>query len=267
MQPEFRRAMWAYVYPDNNALADLVQQAKGLHCDCIIAKCGNGATYFDYANRTHVEWRRVVYAVKANGLKLGAEAYQYGYRPEAEGGVLARACADGADFAVCNAEKEFEQQDASVAVRLVEAYRAYCGKPFHLCVDTRKGRCDLPYQRGFRVAGIDGHMPMVYPDAFYPNRQHGWIQNAFDNAMYPASYYDLPTYPVIQAYGHMDYQDTMAQLVLAQRWKATGVGIYAAHDINVRAWWGIKDAPVFREVPTPNTYTRDEILEKIAEVF
>jgi len=275
---EFERALWAYIYPTNENLRELVYIARFLRCDAIIAKCGNGATFYNYQSSQHVPWQSVVYAVKANGFKLGAEIYAYGRKPEAEGQVLARACREGADFAVVNAEVEWEGttytagrvQSYENAIRLVRAFRD--AKPagrIYACVDTRGSRPEQPYQKGFVRAGIDGWMPMVYPEAFYPDHSFGFIQRTFDECF--KTLHSAPYYPVIQMYGGMDYQDTLAQIILCWRYACEGVGLYVAHNSTARGRYGVSDAPpsdVYEgKTPSAVTYTRDEILAIVERAF
>jgi len=276
---EFKRALWAYVYPSHDDLHQLVNLAKGLHCDCIIAKCGNGATFYDYWSSRHPPWKDVAYAVKANGLKLGAEIYAYGYKPEEEGAVLARALHEGADFAVVNAEVEWEHHGQGgffLAQRLADAFYDDAidipepGPKLYLCSDTRGSRWTMPYMEGFRNQGIAGYMRMVYPQAFYPNRHRGYIQQTFDACFQGKFQTALPEYPVIQAYDGMDYQDMLGQIVLAWRWGCEGVGIYVSHDINGNAYWGIRDAPTrgqYIGAAGPKTYTKEQIVERVKGAF
>ena len=186
---------------------------------------------------------------RAAGLLVAAEVFSLPRTADQEGRALAAAVrAHGAASAVVNAETPHEDDDGSGVARLVHAFGA--AAPLFACTDFRGDRLTRPYHAQL-AKHVAGWLPMCYPRSFYPDQPFGDLQRAFDDVYWrwnqlgpalPRPGRDAPTMPVIQAYGGLDYEEAAGQLLLGWRWGAAGASVYASHDVNDRAKWGVRDA-------------------------
>lgn len=129
-------------------------------------QCVARARGLDFVVVKHGYWRAFD-AFRAAGLRVGVERYVYPTQPAAEAQMLAEGIRRGAEFAVINAEVEWEAQSADPMRALITDFRREAGGAVEIyaSVDTRGGRTRLPYQL---VLGreITAWMPMIYPGAF-----------------------------------------------------------------------------------------------------
>lgn len=137
------------------------------------------------------------------GIPWATERYTYPDQPRREAEYLASDIVRGAQFAVINAEKEWENLPAAPMERLIARFRELQPHAeLYASVDTRGNRTNLPYQR---VLGehIAGWMPMIYPLAFYPHRPEGYVASAFRDCLEGKSFQGKPVLPTIQTYGNI----------------------------------------------------------------
>src|SRR3990170_940305 len=182
------------------------------------------------------------------GLLVAAEVFSIPRTCREEGQLLRRAVLGGGALSVVlNAEPPHEADSGDGVQRFLEAFSG--AAPLFAATDFRGDRLARPYHVELAKA-VAGWMPMVYPHAFYPDRPFGDLQRAFDDVYWqwrelgprlPEPGRSAPLYPVIQAYDRRDYEETVGQVVLAWRWGAAGTSIYASHDVNPRAKWGVRD--------------------------
>ena len=209
------------------------------------------AAYHDPAYRGPVRYRAdfASNALKCRqaGLLVAAEVYSIPRTCREEAQILREAIAEGAASAIVNAEAPHEDDDGSGVRRLIDAFDD--AAPLFACTDFRGDRLRLPYHVELAKV-VTGWMPMIYPYAFYRSDPFGDLQRAFDDVYWrwrdlgprlPQPGRGAPLYPVLQAYDGLDYEETLGQAVLAWRWGAAGTSVYASHDVNERAKWGVRD--------------------------
>lgn len=158
----------------------------------------------------------VVAAFGNAGIPWATERYTYPDQPRSEAEWLAADIANGAQFAVINAEKEWESLPAGPMTQLVNRFRELQPHAeLYASVDTRGNRTHLPYQQVLG-ANIAGWMPMVYPLAFYPHRPAGHVSQSFQDCLDGKSFQGKPVLPTIQTYGNIGagaVQQEMAEIV------------------------------------------------------
>ena len=175
-------------------------------------------------------------AVAASGIDWGVERFAYAHQPEREAKMLADAVDAGASFAVANCEPNdgggWERPEAARAIRtLIDAFRRrHPHVPLWICADLRRGRSlDTPFVREAASRGIDGWMPMVYPQAFGQT-----VTAAFDAAYPGASYLGLPCAPVIQSYDRVGAGMLLEQAYEASRRGAPSLSVYVVETATER---------------------------------
>ncbi len=133
----------------------IIRRAKAINIQGIITKANHWAA-FD--------------AFKAAGIRLGVERYTYPSQPVREARYLADGIDRGAEFAVINAEVEWERAGAgggdAMTILIAEFKRLHPLIEIYASVDTRGSRTQMAYQQ---VLGreIKAWMPMIYPKAFF----------------------------------------------------------------------------------------------------
>lgn len=145
-------------------------------------------------------------AFKAAGVPVAIERYVYPSQPVREAERLSEGIARGAEFAVINAEVEWERAGAAggIAMRLlIDTFKGLQpGVEFYASVDTRAGRTSQPYQQVLGAA-CTGWMPMIYPKAFFfpPFRPESHVPRSFTRSLDDGQdFQGKPVYPTIQTY-------------------------------------------------------------------
>ena len=234
-----KKGLWMWQYQDGGASA-AIEACKEASCDAIIGKCGYQGTYYGNV------YRDLVAQGHAANLQVGAEIYSYPDTVGVDSYVLNQALIAGADFLVIDAEEEWESAPADdMIVLCAEIQRS---KPIYGCTDFRGNRITLPYHIILNRYVV-GWMPMIYPQAFYPDRHAGYIAEAVNDSL--ALYRYLTTIapatkilaPVIQAYGGMNYAEVAQQIALSYEYGAHAFSVYVAHDFNPYARQSVHDAP------------------------
>lgn len=138
------------------------------------------------------------------GIPWATERYVYPYQPTVEAAWLAEDIVRGAQFAVINAEVEWENQPAGPMQQLIDHFQELQPHAeLYASVDTRGNHTDLPYQRVLG-ANIAAWMPMVYPLAFYPQRPMGYVNQSFRDCLDGGkNFQDKLVLPTIQTYGNI----------------------------------------------------------------
>ena len=169
---------------------------------------------------------------KAAGVRVGVERYAYPSQPFREAQMLAAGIARGAEFAVVNAEVEWEQQSAAPMEQLVFEFQRTCpGVELYGCTDTRGGRLSLPYQQVLlRYAA--GMMPMIYPGAFQQTAAAAFAA-ALDRGQ---DFRGVPVLPAIQTYGGVGGAMVDAQLNEVKRRGLPGCQAYTVAHANDAEW-------------------------------
>jgi hypothetical protein len=149
----------------------------------------------------HGYWQ-IFDALREAGVRVAVERYAYPQNATEEGEKLAEGIARGAEFAVINAEVEWEGLGAAEMTTLINRFRERApGVEIYASTDTRGNRTTLPYQQvlGQHVAAW---MPMVYPTAFRPSRPPGSVASAFHDCLDSGQdWQNKPVLPTVQAYG------------------------------------------------------------------
>jgi hypothetical protein len=138
------------------------------------------------------------------GILWATERYTYPYQPTVEAAWLAEDVARGAQFAVINAEKEWESLPAGPMQQLIDRFQELQPHTeLYASVDTRGNRTNLPYQRVLG-ANIAAWLPMIYPLAFYPGKPMGYVASSFRDCLDGGkSFQGKPVLPTIQTYGNI----------------------------------------------------------------
>lgn len=165
------------------------------------------------------------------GLRVAAENYVYPSNPEQEGRNLANAIAGGCEFAVINAEVEWELEGSLSMEELIATFRdIQPDTELYASTDTRGTRTSLPYQQVL-ARHIIGWMPMIYPLAFRPTAPSGFVSAAFGDCLDSGQsgwFSGKPVFPTIQTYnniGSAAVEEELAQV------KARGFRGYQAYTI------------------------------------
>lgn len=190
----------------------------------------------------------------AANLRVGAENYVRPEQPEREGEALANAITQGCEFAVINAEAEWEDRMGGEMRRLIGAFRdQQPDTELYASTDTRGGRIGLPYQR---VLGehITGWMPMIYPLAFRDHRPTGYIQAAFADCLDRGQdFQGKPVLPTLQVYGGIGPNDVRIMLAEVRRRGLKGYQAYTIGHASAAEWKVItNDATFAPPVPVPD---------------
>lgn len=246
------KALWHWTGDIDAAIT----AAKGMGANVFILKAGYQDPIYSTNLKRRADFIANARKVRDAGLLLAAELYNIPGAWLAEADCLKWATDNGASSVVLNMEGPYEAEGSGANVRrLCDRLRSSGVNWIWACTDFRGERLSLPFHRALSEY-VAGWMPMIYPKAFYPDTSFGDLQKAFDSAYH--SWQRLksglampgrtrPVLPAIQAYDGMDWEEMVGQIVLAWRWARNdgqifdGTSIYASHDINPRAWWGVKD--------------------------
>jgi len=189
-------------------------------------------------------------AFKAAGIRIGIERYAYPNQPEAEAQMLAEGINRGAEFAVINAEVEWEQLSARPMEKFIAEFRRLQpNAELYASVDTRGNRTRLPYQT---VLGqhVTAWMPMIYPKAFRPTMPPGAVAAAFRDCLDSGqSFWGKPVLPTIQTYDAIGPLAVREQVAEAERRGLLGVGAYTVGHATQDEWVAFRDSG--QEVPVP----------------
>ncbi len=159
---------------------------------------------------------------KQAGIRVGVDVYAYPQHAIRDADLLVQGIQRGAEFAVVNAEAEWEQPDSGEQMRqLCERFRiSTIGMrevpELYASVDTRGGRMLMPYQQVL-YRYITGWMPMIYPKAFYPHEPVGYVHQAFMDCIEGKDFVGKPVLPTIQTYGGIGVHSIRAQISWAKR--------------------------------------------------
>lgn len=246
------KAVWHWTGDVDKAIAD----AKGMGANTMIFKAGFQDPLYSTNLKYRLDFPSNAQKARAAGLLVAAELYDIPGAWQKEADTLIWALQNGAQSVVLNMEGPYEAEQSGDNVRnLCNRLRTGGADWIWACTDFRGDRLALPFHKALSEY-VSGWFPMIYPKAFYPNDPFGDIQKAFDSTYHSwqrlksglaAPGRSRPVFPAIQAYGGMDWEEMVGQIVLAWRWAlndgqtAHGTSIYASHDINSRAWWGVKD--------------------------
>lgn len=196
-------------------LATCVQRAREARLRGVIVKWG---------------YREARDAFVRAGISWATERYVYPDQPEAEARRLAEDVAAGARFAVINAEVEWEALGPEPMRRLIAEFRRLQpAAELCACVDTRRGRHALPYQRVL-AEHVAAFIPMIYPGAFeQPARE------AFAAALDGVEF-NVPVLPAIQTYGGIGPSTVRAQIDEVRRRGLSGYQAYTIVHATDEEW-------------------------------
>lgn len=145
-------------------------------------------------------------AFKAAGVPVAIERYVYPSQPLVEAQRLSEGIARGAQFAVINAEVEWEQAGEAggnaMQTLITRFISLQPGVEFYASVDTRAGRTQQPYQQ-ILGAACTGWMPMIYPKAFFfsPFQPVTHVPRSFQRSLDDGQdFQGKPVFPTIQTY-------------------------------------------------------------------
>lgn len=176
-------------------------------------------------------------AFRQAGVPVAIERYVYPTQPIAEAKRLSDGMNRGAEFAVINAEVEWETQRARPMEQLISEFRQYQpNAELYAAVDTRGTRTSLPYQR---VLGqhITAWMSMVYPKAFRPHMPAHMVTAAFRDCFDSGqSFYGKPHVPIIQTYNHIGAAAVVEQLDQVAARGFPGVSAYTVCHALTQEW-------------------------------
>lgn len=176
-------------------------------------------------------------AFKQAGVPVAIERYVYPTQPLLEASRLADGINRGAEFAVINAEVEWETQPARPMEELIARFRSFHPDiELYAAVDTRGTRTSLPYQR---VLGqhIAAWMSMVYPRAFRPHMPAHMVSAAFRDCFdMGQNFYGKPHVPIIQTYDRIGAAAVVEQLDQVARRGFPGVSAYTVCHALAQEW-------------------------------
>lgn len=185
------------------------------------------------------------------GIPWATERYTYPYQPTVEATWLAEDVARGAQFAVINAEKEWENQPAGPMQQLIDRFRELQPHAeLYASVDTRGNRTNLPYQQ---VLGenIVAWMPMVYPLAFYKHRPMGYVASAFRDCLDGKSFQGKPVLPTIQTYHDIGVGAVEQEMAEVAQRGLPGCQAYTVGHATGAEWQAFSDAIPEEDEMTP----------------
>ena len=207
------------------ALAQCVTRAKELNQGVIVK-----ANYWTAFN-----------TFKNAGIPVAVERYSYPSQPDLEAQYLAEGINRGAQFAVVNAEIEWERAGSSggtAMTRLLdELERRVPGVEIYASVDTRGDRMAMPYQQVMKDR-CAGWMPMIYPKAFFfpPFRPTVHVPAAFANSLDGRDFGRLPVIPTIQTYDNIGTQAVNLELAEIVRRNLEGCQAYTVCHATNSEW-------------------------------
>lgn len=176
-------------------------------------------------------------ALRGAGVRVGIERYVYPDNAQGEGQMLAEGIQRGAEFAVINAEVEWEGLGAAEMTALITRFRDSCpDTELYASTDTRGNRTMLPYQQvlGQHVAAW---MPMVYPTAFRPSRPSGFVASAFRDCLDSGQdWQGKPVLPTIQGYDGIGPDAVREEVVEVDARELAGCQVYTIGHATVGEW-------------------------------
>jgi hypothetical protein len=142
------------------------------------------------------------------GTRVGVERYVYPHEARAEADHLAEGIQRGAEFAVINAEAEWENAAGGTAIAaLVTRLQKQCpGVEMYASVDTRGNRFDMAFQRELATC-VTGWMPEIYPEAFQQS-----VSAAFNASLAAKDFQGKAVLPTIQTYAGVGPQMVADQI-------------------------------------------------------
>jgi len=199
--------------------------ARARQCDFVIVKYGM--------------WREFD-LLKRAGIRLGVERYCYPGQAFTEGQMLAEGITRGAEFAVVNAEFEWEFNGADTPMRqlITEVRRQHPGAEIYGCTDTRSYRFGLPYTRVLLELAT-GMMPMIYAKEFQQTAPRAFA-SSLDGKDFgrPGGGAPVPVLPAIQTYNGAGAALVTAQVEEAAgpRWRLPGCQAYTIAHATDAEW-------------------------------
>jgi len=217
-------------------LPDAKLVARAQQCDFVIVKYG--------------QWREFD-LLKRAGVRLGIERYCYPGQAFTEGQMLAEGIGRGAEFAVVNAEVEWEFNGADVPMRqlITELRRQHPSVEVYGCTDTRSYRFARPYQRVLAELAT-GWMPMIYPKEFQQT-----AAAAFASSLGGKDFGGKPVLPAIQTYNGAGAALVTAQVEEAVRRGLPGCQAYTIGHATDAEW-----AAFIANIPKEDDVTKEEVL-------
>ncbi len=198
-------------------LNQCVQRAKLLRGGGVIVKHGYWTQFNTFKNA---------------GIPVAVERYVYPGQPLTEARKLAEGIARGAEFAVVNAEIEWERAGEAGGVAMTklinEFKRLQPNAELYASVDTRGNRTKLPYQQVLGEA-CTGWMPMIYPKAFFfpPFQPAFHIPQAFTNSLDAGQdFQGKPVLPTMQTYDNVGVFAVQQQVAESVRRSLPGTQAY-----------------------------------------
>lgn len=171
-------------------------------------------------------------AFRRAGLRIGIERYSYPTQPQAEAQMLAEGLRRGADFAVINAEIEWESTPAgTMRAFLAEFRRLAPTAELYASVDTRGGRTHLPFQREL-AREITAWMPMIYPKAFAQSPAQAF-RSSLESGQ---DFAGRPVLPTLQTYENIGPSEVSAQMAEVARRRLAGAQSYTVGHASGPEW-------------------------------
>ncbi len=239
----------------NVPLDKCVRRAKKLKDGGVIVKHGYW-TAFD--------------AFKRAGVPVAIERYTYPGQPLVEAQKLSEGIVRGAEFAVINAEIEWERAGNSggraMKVLIDELQRLTHGVEIYASVNTRVDRTRLPYQKelGKRCTAW---MPMIYPKEFFfpPFRPAFHIPAAFTNSLdTDQSFQNKPVLPTFQTYNGIGAHAVNLEINEVAKRDLPGMSAYTICHATDSEWTTfIASQPNTAPPPPPPPTDTEELEEQI----
>ena len=142
---------------------------------------------------------------------------------------------------VINAEVEWEPMPPNSMAPICEYIRFNTPEQeLWYSVDTRGGRCAKPYQ--VELMNFSHRcLPMIYPQAYYPNQPPGYVAQAFADALVPIPYAEfqhrgLEIHPTIQLYNNIGADAVAQQVQTAKYFKLPGISVYTIGHATEEEW-------------------------------
>jgi len=204
------QGIWIWQLPQcrGGDVAAIVAQCKQRHFSHVLIKCADGAHSFACNARAD---EALVRELRANGITVAGWGYHYGRDPEAEARNAVQCCQRlGHTIYVCNAEKEFEDDnsakgdDASTrARRFIKAFREHgAGIALGLCTFALPAlHARFPWRAFLQDGnGCEFVMPQIYT---VPSHARPYLAHLLSYAMRAEEElraFGRPIIPVLRAY-------------------------------------------------------------------
>lgn len=234
MKAAGRWAWWNQYIPREMTVDKCIERAKQAKLDGVIVKAGYWGVFEEF---------------KRAGIRVGIEAYCYPQHAVRDADLLIQGIQCGAEFAVVNAEAEWEQPDSGEQMRqLCSRFRnSYPHHELYASVDTRGRRMLMPYQQVL-YQYITGWMPMIYPKAFRPSMPTGSVSAAFRDCIDGKDFAGKPVLPTIQTYDGIGVTAVTSQIARCYERGLKGYQAYTIGHATDPEWEVIvNDAPQEQE--------------------